>query len=60
MVNKNFPVGYAANFDAVCHFCIYDAKVRKFLELCKLFADYFSIICEIFNYSFIQIRQEGF
>ena len=38
MVNKNFPVGYAANFRRFCPFCIYDAKVQIFPELAKFCA----------------------
>jgi hypothetical protein len=32
MVNKNFPVGYAAFFVALYQFCNYVAKVRIFPE----------------------------
>ena len=42
MVNKNFPVGYAANYRRFCLFCIYDAKVQIFPELAKLFSNYFA------------------
>ena len=41
MVNKNFPVGYAANFRCFCPCCIYDAKVQIFPELCKFLGNYF-------------------
>ena len=38
MVNKNFPVGYAANFSRFCPFCNYVAKVRIFHETTKFCA----------------------
>ena len=60
MVNKIFPVGYAANFRRFCLFCIYDAKVQIFPELCKKNGNYFFKSVKIFKYAFIQIRQEGF
>ena len=47
-------------FRRFCLFCIYDAKVRNFRELCKKKNNYFSKKFKIFKYSNIQIRQEGF
>ena len=41
MVNKNFPVGYAAIFSRFCLFCNYFAKVQIFPELCKFLGNYF-------------------
>ena len=42
MVNNFFPVGYAANFRRLRLFCIYEANVRIFRELCKKIGNYFS------------------
>ena len=41
MVNNFFFVGYAANFRRLRLFCIYEANVRIFRELCKKIGKYF-------------------
>ena len=51
---------FAARLQSLDFVKNYVAKVQIFPETTKLFGNYFSKICKIFKYSFIQIRQEGF
>ena len=48
--------------DAFVLFCIDDAKVRNFHDICKKKSNYFRKIfrSEVFKYSSIQVGQEGF
>ena len=44
---KNFLHSHAANFRRSCLSCIYDAKVRFFLEIRKFVSNFFIVNCEL-------------